>query len=517
MSNKTVDDYLTKQLIEGNIVTFRSLSRHLSLHVNVAKNELAKFYRKSSDGGQSAVVATFLLSGQSAPRRDEDEMEVDERSVEDDFSETRAPETRIVIVGEKEVDGARAAFLKLNTIHVYSLSPSGIRDASHLCDLTDKLRLIDGEKPEMAKVAGRVVSENIKVCGPAFSLLRRHNDVYTAKSTQRWQSTRRPTIAGPSNAKASEPKEQPKETAEVKAKEEATKAKPKATGKLDFSKATTKANKEKMKEEAEKNKKVVVKEETPEPRSKEKAMAEKREELFRSKSLKRKSQAVMLSESEDEKEGTSKRASEAKSNVRVKKRAILSDDEEDEAPPPPKSRKASGKAKAPEVDADLQAMMDVDDDQVERVSEQKPAATEQTEEETDPVDDDVQMDDIPPVQKKKRKTKKEVPRGRNGLRKKRVVKSRMTTDAKGYMVTEDYSEYESVDEEEPEPAPTKGKEKTPKEAKGTGSASTSKASKPKAPEKTASKASVSAKSKTGDSAKGGQKGISAFFTKPKGK
>lgn len=37
-----------------------------------------------------------------------------------------------------------------------------------------------------------------------------------------------------------------------------------------------------------------------------------------------------------------------------------------------------------------------------------------------------------PIRKQKRKPKKEVPVGRNGLKKKRVVKSRMTTDEKGY-------------------------------------------------------------------------------------
>jgi DNA polymerase delta subunit 3 len=37
-----------------------------------------------------------------------------------------------------------------------------------------------------------------------------------------------------------------------------------------------------------------------------------------------------------------------------------------------------------------------------------------------------------PARKAQRKPKKEVPVGRNGLKKKRVVKSRMTTDVKGY-------------------------------------------------------------------------------------
>jgi DNA polymerase delta subunit 3 len=37
-----------------------------------------------------------------------------------------------------------------------------------------------------------------------------------------------------------------------------------------------------------------------------------------------------------------------------------------------------------------------------------------------------------PTRKTQRKPKKEVPVGRNGLKKRRVVKSRMTTDEKGY-------------------------------------------------------------------------------------
>jgi DNA polymerase delta subunit 3 len=90
-----------------------------------------------------------------------------------------------------------------------------------------------------------------------------------------------------------------------------------------------------------------------------------------------------------------------------------------------------------------------------------------------------------PTRKPQRKPKKQVPVGSNGLKKKRVVKSRMKTDDKGYFgarrfpcsgselsvclsiftcvsfaVTEDYSSYESVDEEAPPPEkPAKGKGK----------------------------------------------------------
>lgn len=104
---------------------------------------------------------------------------------------------------------------------------------------------------------------------------------------------------------------------------------------------------------------------------------------------------------------------------------------------------------------------------------------------TEQPDEDVEMEEeeVKPVPKKKR-TKKVVPVGSNGLKKRRVVKSRMTTDAKGYMgmqfiyhlykncvshfsylVTEDYSEYESVDEEEPEEPKPKAKKPVAKSKK----------------------------------------------------
>ena len=103
---------------------------------------------------------------------------------------------------------------------------------------------------------------------------------------------------------------------------------------------------------------------------------------------------------------------------------------------------------------------------------------ESPDEEEDPehavAEDSMYVDDEPPEVKPKRSRKKvgkeALPVGKNGLRKKRVMKSKTSLDAKGYMgewtlevrlspaadnpplspVTEDYSSYESVDEEEPE-------------------------------------------------------------------
>lgn len=78
-------------------------------------------------------------------------------------------------------------------------------------------------------------------------------------------------------------------------------------------------------------------------------------------------------------------------------------------------------------------------DQVIRVSRDN-ADPQKEEEETEDEsitiqqDEDVTMsDNIPKPKARKRKEKKVVPIGRNGLKKKRVVKSRTAVDAKGYM------------------------------------------------------------------------------------
>ena len=173
---------------------------------------------------------------------------------------------------------------------------------------------------------------------------------------------------------------------------------------------------------------------------------------------------LKLSDSEDETAGSpskppSKRSeSQSAAQARVKKGVVISDDEEEvDAPKLPRAKaayKAKAKAAPPDPDAekDVRAMMDIDDgtkfsslhglykdssptclDHVTKVSR---AAT-LSESATSPPVSDVDMEErepepAAPTRARKRKPKKEVPVGRNGLKKKRVVKSRMTTDDKGY-------------------------------------------------------------------------------------
>ena len=149
----------------------------------------------------------------------------------------------------------------------------------------------------------------------------------------------------------------------------------------------------------------------------------------------------------------------------------MSDDED--AAPVPRRRVMKGKSKGKASDVDLdfdaemsvRAMMDIDDgmltskshrglrltwytDHVIKVStkqekrrevpsEPEDQTTPEAEPEPSQASEDVVMidvsDDEPEKKPRKRKAKKAWPKGRNGLKKRRIMKSRMTMDEKGYM------------------------------------------------------------------------------------
>jgi len=150
----------------------------------------------------------------------------------------------------------------------------------------------------------------------------------------------------------------------------------------------------------------------------------------------------------------------ATSNARVKKGVVMSDDEDEEVPS--KSRRKKITRSTSDSEKRLEAMMDIDDgplvterihcyanwsaDQVLRVSRlssRRPDdGVDDTGDEVDHTDVDIPIsspveeeeeEEEPKPRAKKRRSKKVVPVGRNGLKKHCVMKSRTTTDAKGYM------------------------------------------------------------------------------------
>ncbi|KAH9846977.1 DNA polymerase subunit Cdc27 [Lenzites betulinus] len=579
-----LEDYLTKQLfIQKNVVTYRSLSRQFGLHVNGAKTELAKFHEQSVDSPTRAF-ATYLVSGEpfrpSHPKQNGPSTQTDDgMDVDSDPSpsqnaeveeEEEVPTITMTLVGEQNIESAKSKYARIFSTHVYCLSPSPLTDAGLICDPSAIVYEADAKDAPTSSIAlGRVVGPDVRI-GKAPS------PVASSSKTAVEPISRKPTL------KVKTEKEKADSLPAVKAdsttilsaekdKGKASTVKAKPSGKLDWSKAKKTPEGEKGKAK-EKEAEAKAKEESISPVEKAVKKTAKLELNDSPKDegkrgVKRKAAPPPVSETEekpvsrlkpkqpekaaekDKKSNTTPAPAPApvRGEVKLRKNRIISDDEDsDAAPSPAPARKTKGKPRPSVVAADalesdaeksLRAMMDIDDALVEKASASRPARIK-----PEPVDDsDVEMapepsevEDVQPTQQdddddlvlkpkpRKRKEKKVVPVGRNGLKKKRVMKSRMTVDPKGYMVTEDYSSYESVDEddaaEEEAPKKGKGKKAVASAAKAKKPASTdvdaSEAEVPKS--KPVARTSSTAKSKKPAGTKASAQGsLKDFFGKPK--
>ncbi|GJE84384.1 DNA polymerase subunit Cdc27 [Phanerochaete sordida] len=509
MTNE-IHDYLTKQLfIDKNIVTFRSLSRQFKIHVNAAKNELATFHA-NPDPSSGSVHATYLLTGELASTRvgHGDKMDVDDDMHEDEDDDSEpVQEMRVALVGEQDLESVKSTYARVFSQHVYCLSPSPVIDAGLVCTPSEKVYEADTKlKQDEAALLGRVIGPHVQKGKP----------VKFSSVPAKEPLTRKPTEPTLKSVKKDEKDDK-------KDEKPAEQKKLKSAGTLDWSKAKPKAKVEEKKDEKPR--------EEPKPKDEPKLKAKPSLKPAASKSAlpakpkpeprpepkqvpkrgtKRKSALAMDSSEEEEAGASSRPSSKPSSKVsspasspaaspaaspppptqvpKLKRMVVISDDDEDDDAPP---RPARGKARprpTHDVDVDalpsrreksLRAMMDIDDDHVERVSRRpappppssdgasSPASLADLDVESEGEfkaeldgDGDVAMDDYAASldvkrKRKPRAPKKAVPVGRNGRPKRRVVHSVTSVNEDGYMETVDKSDYESVasGDEDPEPAP----------------------------------------------------------------
>ncbi|KAH7920890.1 hypothetical protein BV22DRAFT_1198606 [Leucogyrophana mollusca] len=567
MASGAAKDFLTKELfINKNPVTFRSLSRQLGIHVNDAKNELANYYAEArGSDSESLPFPTYLVSGEVAPDIDDDYsnstqdylMDVDDGDDEDDrkVEQDVVKQTKILLVEGGVLEDAKSQFSRIFTAHIYSLSPSRLRDAGLICGPSDSVRSKDaksssGELVVLGKVVGGHVKRRTGTrAGPsgASSSKTKLDVAQKAKAP--------PPVKVEVKEKLAAPKPEAKEKIvppESNMKEKPAPAKPDAkekSGRLDWSKAKSKDADASIKTKAavapskSKGADVPSKPKPADATGKPAQDTKDKNLVVGPRGTKRKSPAASVSDSEDQGEvSTSRKHSPEAStsaklkrevSTRIKKGVVLSDDDDDNEAKPTRRPKPKPKPDpTSDSEASLRAMMDIDDDQVIKASRftskrPLPEEEEESEEDSSPVDippsepadsdvntpkpyeDDSDEDAALKPKTKKKTAKKSVPVGRNGLKKRRVVKTRTAVDAKGYMQTEDYSSYESVDEDDVESEADvaardkgKGKKKSPGESKP----EKTKAEKPKleiAPSKAKTSADAPPKTKTGASSSRG--------------
>lgn len=184
--------------------------------------------------------------------------------------------------------------------------------------------------------------------------------------------------------------------------------------------------------------------------------------------MKRKSKVHILSDSEEEEEPapttvTKNGSKNVLSKEPVIRKGVILSDEEGEPKPVKNKGKAKSRTEETEAEKKLRAMMDIDDgtpcffirdivnltfvDEVEKVSaatranlHMKEKEEEEEEEEEREAAAEETIHDEPASEPesikrkpRKKKEKKIIPVGKNGLKKKKILKSRTRIDDKGYM------------------------------------------------------------------------------------
>ncbi|KAJ3798516.1 DNA polymerase subunit Cdc27-domain-containing protein [Lentinula aff. detonsa] len=530
METQSTEDFLTKQImIDGNIVGAVLLR--------------ARYILFESQEGRGIQTCCDISNPQTSNAMDVDTDNFEENMEYDDDGAEEVQLVEVVLVGEKDLEYTKSKFSKIYSTHIYSLSPASIRDMGLICGPNETVREIDNRKgSEMAAIVGKMIGNVKEGKGkpyvPAPPPAVATSTISGSKSFASASTENKPTKKNSTTSekpKASDffAKVKPKDAKDVKEPTRKETKKSSANEESDKSKSKPTASTSKDSDGLEKSPKADPKRNQDEQIKSSKA---KGNAVANKTGAKRKLPHFESEEEEAE-----------KPSVRVKNHTIVSDEEEQVTA---KVGRTKGKAKSKQVvgreDEDVLALMDVDDDQVIRASRSRRASPEPSEAvKSEPKDVEMQDDteDKPAIKaKRKTKAKKVIPIGKNGLKKKRVMRSKVTTDAKGYMVTEDYSSYESVGEEETEPQPAKGTSRQSKGASekaiGTNkldrtkqSVSGSKAKKEeeeerqedneatstniKPPPKPKQKASSSSNRGPGGGTSG-QKNIASFFGKPKG-
>ncbi|KAG1759461.1 DNA polymerase subunit Cdc27-domain-containing protein [Suillus occidentalis] len=448
MTSTRAKDFLTKELfIKKNVVTFRSLSRELGIHVNDAKNELAAYSAETANTN-IASFATYMVSGQIAPpHTNGDAMDV---TRDDDDVHQAVTRSKVVLVNCDSLQHAKAQFALIHSVSIYSLSPSILRDPALICLPTVSVRNTDTKGNPALN--GKIIGEHVKARKGL------PKDVSAASSSKTTLDTRKPVAPQPSilPRKSEQTTDTDKQNEGSNAKGHAkplaaTKEQPKPTGKLDWSKGKSKEQdtgsgaRVKGKEKPQDTKTLSSSAKLVDKPS---GNSDAGQQLM--KKAVSKVPAVELKDVDVEDKPAPKDRKvmpSSMSNARVKKGVVVSDDEDEQVPS--KVHKNITWSTS-DSERSLAAMMDIDDDQVVRASRLSSCRPDDVVDDTGDEVEQTDREDVKP-QAKKRKPKKVVPVGHNGLKKRRVLKSRTTTDAKGYMQTEDYSSYESVSEEEAVP------------------------------------------------------------------
>ncbi|WQF80497.1 Putative DNA polymerase delta subunit 3 [Colletotrichum destructivum] len=391
--------YLADQILsEEKIVTYRSLSRALKVHVNTAKGMLYEFHRSQNGMRPGTIHATYLIYGIQKAEKVQEDGDIEMTSSPPDavpLSDEVLTHSLTLVPGDR-LKEILASYEELLSFHIYSLARHPTRELQMLADVSQQIKEQSTEdSASMAETYGTIINPNVR----------------------KRDRQGRPVPAPPHAATAAKP---------VKKESAPSTVKPAASA-------------PKTEEPAEKEIKVPAKD------SPSSAAATIKKGAAPPSLKKSGSSGIMSSFAK----AAAKASSKPKETPKPESPAALSDDGEDDDDdiPAAKSSGNTGRKSRKDREAELKQMME------ESEEEEEPE-----EDEEEPADEP--MEETPgPEAKPEPEPAEVVSSTSDGRRrgKRRVMKKKQIMDDQGYLVTIQEPAWEEFSEDEAPPPPAKAK------------------------------------------------------------
>ncbi|TKA76645.1 hypothetical protein B0A49_01861 [Cryomyces minteri] len=158
MADKYREYLAVNVLNEDRVVSYRSLSRALKVHSNLAKQMLYDFHHKQTAKKPGSVHATYLIAGTCRPETPVQANEVNGHDAEDSvmqssppFPSSSMPQQEesveedvavklLLLAKEEDLEEAKARFDEITSVHIYSLEPTSLKDLQVLSDCNREIR-----------------------------------------------------------------------------------------------------------------------------------------------------------------------------------------------------------------------------------------------------------------------------------------------------------------------------------------------------------------------------------------
>ncbi|TKA75951.1 hypothetical protein B0A49_03709 [Cryomyces minteri] len=196
-------------------VSYRSLSRALKVHSNLAKHMLYDFHHKQTAKKPGSVHATYLIAGTCRPETSIQANEVNGHDAEDSvmqssppFRSSSMPQQEesveedvavklLLLAKEEDLEEAKARFDEITSVHIYSLEPTSLKDLQVLSDCNREIRSkYSSEDPlEAWKQYGTIQNPNVKACNLLILFTIYTDSIIEKIKSQATASSRTTTLA----------------------------------------------------------------------------------------------------------------------------------------------------------------------------------------------------------------------------------------------------------------------------------------------------------------------------------